>query len=183
ACLIDCRDLLDAAPPGRSALIGKDRVMAWEKAHRPLGPGDVVLFSSGYSDRFYRPLPEGRRFAADPVQGTAPASPDPDPACMEYLAARNVMTPRTDSASLGPPPDLAEPTHFAGLKHGMIWTESATGLGGLPPTGAFYCMLGPKYARGIYSEGRAFGVVGDPLARRLIDSARKKQVVDLSVVL
>ena len=44
-------------------------------------------------------------------------------------------------------------------------------------------MLGPKYAGGIYSEGRAFAVVGDPLARRLIDSARKKNVVDLSVVL
>ncbi len=44
-------------------------------------------------------------------------------------------------------------------------------------------MLGPKYAGGIYSELRAFAVVGDPLARRLIDSARKKNVVDLSVVL
>jgi kynurenine formamidase len=183
ACLIDCRDLLDAAPAGRSALIGKDRVIAWEKAHRPLGPGDVVLFSSGYSDRFYRPLPEGRRFAADPVQGTAPAWPDPDPDCMEYLAGRKVMTLGTDSASMGPLPELAEPTHFAGLKHGMIWTESATGLRDLPPTGAFYCMIGPKYAGGIYSEGRAFAVVGDPLARRLIDSARKKNVVDLSVVL
>ena len=44
-------------------------------------------------------------------------------------------------------------------------------------------MIGPKHAGGIYSEGRAFAVVGDPLARRLIDSARKKNVVDLSVVL
>jgi kynurenine formamidase len=183
ACVIDCRDLLDAAPPGRSALIRKERVIAWEKSHRPLGPGDVVLFSSGYSDRFYRPLPEGRRFAADPVQGTAPAWPGPDPECMEYLAGRDVMTLGIDSASMGPLPDLAEPTHFAGLKHGMIWTEGATGLGELPPTGAFYCMIGPKYAGGIYSEGRAFAVVGGALARRLIDSARKKNVVDLSVVL
>src|SRR5437763_424796 len=102
---------------------------------------------------------------------------------MEYLASRKVMNLGIDSTSMGPLPDLAEPTHFAGLKHGMIWTESATGLGALPTTGAFYCLLGPKYAGGIYSEGRAFAVVGDPLARRLIDSARKKNVVDLSVVL
>ncbi len=183
ACVIDCRDLIEAAPAGRSALIRRGRVIAWEKSHRPLGPGDVVLFSSGYSDRFYRPLPEGRRFAADPVQGSAPAWPGPDPECMEYLAGRNVMTLGIDSASMGPLPDLAEPTHFAGLKHGMIWTESATGLGELPSTGAFYCMIGPKYAGGIYSEGRAFAVVGDPLVRRLIDSARTKRVVDLSVVL
>jgi len=183
ACLIDCRDLLESAPPGHSALIGKERVMAWEKEHRVLGPGDVVLFRSDYSDRFYRPLPEGRRFAADPVEGKTPAWPDPDPACLEYLARRKVMTLGTDSASMGPLPDLAEPTHYAGLKHGMIWTESATGLGELPPTGAFYCMLGPKYAGGLYGEGRAFAVVGDPLAGRLIDSARKRNAVDLSVVL
>ena len=42
------------------------------------------------------------------------------------------MTLGTDSASMGPLPDLAEPTHYAGLKHGMIWTEGATNLGALP---------------------------------------------------
>ena len=42
---------------------------------------------------------------------------------MEFLATRGVMTLGTDSASMGPLPDLAEPTHYAGLKHGMIWTE------------------------------------------------------------
>ena len=62
-------------------------MIAWEKAHRPLGPGDVVLFRSGYSDKYYKPLPEGRRFVADPVEGKAPAWPDPDPDCMEYLAS------------------------------------------------------------------------------------------------
>jgi kynurenine formamidase len=93
------------------------------------------------------------------------------------------MTLGTDSTSMGPLPDLAEPTHYAGLRHGMIWTESATNLGALPATGAFYCMIGPKHEGGPYGEGRAFAVVGDPLARQLIDAARKKNVVDLSVVL
>jgi kynurenine formamidase len=183
ACVIDCKALLDSAPKGRSDLIKKERIIAWEKKHRPLGPGDVVLFHSGYSDKYYKPLPEGRRFAADPVEGKAPAWPGPDPACMEYLAGRKVMTLGIDSTSMGPLPDLSEPTHYAGLKHGMIWTESATGLGALPATGAFYCMIGPKHAGDPYSEGRAFAVVGGQLARRLIASARKKQVVDLSVAL
>jgi kynurenine formamidase len=183
ACVIDCRDLLDSAPKGRSDLIKKERIKAWEKKHRRLGPGDVVLFHSGYSDRYYKPFPEGRRFAADPVAGKAPAWPGPDPDCMEYLATQKVMTLGIDSTSMGPLPDLAEPTHYAGLKHGMIWTESATGLGALPATGAFYCMIGPKHAGDPYGEGRAFAVVGDPLARRLITSARKKNVVDLSVTL
>ena len=183
ACVIDCRDLLDTTPPGRSSLVTKERVIAWEKAHRPLGAGDVVLFRSGFSDKYYRPLPEGRRFAADPVEGKTPGWPDPDPGCMEYLATRQVMTLGTDSTSMGPLPDLAEPTHYAGLRHGMIWTESATGLGALPSTGAFYCMLGPKHAGGAFSEGRAFAVADGPIAARLIASARRKAVVDLSVVL
>src|SRR5262249_55596926 len=165
-----------------SDLIKKERVMLWEKKHRPLGPGDVVLFHSGFSDKYYRPFPEGRRFAADPVAGKTPAWPGPDPDCMEYLAKRKVMTLGIDSTSMGPLPDLAEPTHYAGLKHGMIWTESAIGLGALPVTGAFYCMIGPKHAGDPYAEGRAFAVVG-PLARRLITSARKKTAVDLSVPL
>jgi kynurenine formamidase len=183
ACVIDCRDLRDAGVLGHSPLVKKERVLAWEKEHRPLGPGDVVLFRSDYSDTYYRAFPEGRRYAAAPVEGSSPAWPDPDPDCMEYLASRKVMTLGTDSASMGPLPDLGEPTHYAGLKHGMIWTESATGLGALPPTGAFYCILSPKYAGGAYSEGRALAVLGDPLARRLIDSARNKKVVDLSLVL
>jgi kynurenine formamidase len=183
ACVIDCRDLLDAAEPGHSPLVTRDKVIAWEKQHRPLGPGDVVLFRSDYTDKYYRPLPQGRRFIADPLEGKNPAWPDPDPDCMEYLASRKVMTLGTDSASMGPLPNLAEPTHLAGLKYGMIWTESATALGQLPVTGAFYCMIGPKHAEGLYSEGRAFAVVGDPLANRLIESARKKNVVDLSVTL
>jgi kynurenine formamidase len=183
ACVIDCRDLCDSAPPGHSPLIRKERVIAWEKEHRPLGPGDVVLFNSGFSDAYYKALPEGRRFGADPLEAKAPAWPGPDPECMEYLAGRKVMTLGIDSTSMGPVPDLGEPTHYAGLKHGMIWTESNIGLGGLPPTGAFYCIMSPKYAGGIYSECRTLAIVGDPLARRLIDAARNKKVVDLSMVL
>ena len=72
----------------------------------------MVLFCSGYSDKYYKPLPEGRRFSADPVEGKTPAWPDPDPDCMEYLASRKVMALGTDSASMGPLPDLAEPTHL-----------------------------------------------------------------------
>ncbi|MFM7161578.1 MAG: cyclase family protein, partial [Planctomycetaceae bacterium] len=139
ACVIDCRDLLDSTPPGRSDLVTRERIMLWERTHRPLGAGDVVLFHSGFSDKYYKPLPEGRRFGADPVQGLTPGWPDPDPDCMEYLASRKVLTLATDSTSMGPLPNLAEPTHYAGLKHGMIWTESGIGFGQLPTTGAFYC--------------------------------------------
>ncbi|MBX3443459.1 MAG: cyclase family protein [Planctomyces sp.] len=183
ACVVDVRDLLDQAPKGVSPLVLRQHVERFEAANRPLRFGDVALFRSDYSDRYYRPFPEGRRFIADVLDRQAPGYPDPDPDCMEFLASRGVMALGTDSASMGPLPDLAEPTHYAGLKHGMIWTESATNLGALPATGAFYCMLGPRHEGGPYGEGRAFSIVGGELPARLIDSARNRRAVELSPVL
>lgn len=183
ACVIDVRDLLDQAPKGVSPLVTPAHVERFEKQHRRVRYGDVVLFRSDYSDKFYRPLPEGRRFIADALDRKAPGYPDPNPECMELLGARGVLTLGTDSASMGPLPDLAEPTHYAGLKHGMIWTEGATNLGALPSTGAFYCMLGPKHQGAPYSEGRAFSIVGGELPKQLIDATKHKRVVDLSPTL
>lgn len=183
ACVIDIRELLDQAPKGVSPLATPKHVEQFEKQHRKLKFGDVALFRSDYTDRYYRPYPEGTRFIADALDRNAPGYPDPNPECMEFLATRGVMTLGTDSASMGPLPDLAEPTHFAGLKHGMIWTESATNLGALPSTGAFYCMLGPRHLGGPYGECRAFSVVGGDLPQRLINAATNKRAVDLSPVL
>lgn len=183
ACVVDVRDLLDKAPNGVSPLVGPERVQQFERAHRPVRFGDVVLFRSDYTDKYYRPFPEGRRFIADALDRKAPAYPDPNPECMEYVAKRGVLTAGTDSASMGPLPDLAEPTHYAGLKYGMIWTESATNLGALPATGAFYCMLGPKHQGGPYSATRAFSLVGGELPKRLIESTKNKRAVDLSPTL
>lgn len=183
ACVIDIRDLLDKAPKGVSPLATPEHVKRFESHHRQLKFGDVALFRSDYSDLYYKPLPEGRRFIADVVDRKAVGYPDPDPDCMEYLATRGVMTVGTDSASMGPMPNLAEPTHYAGLRHGMIWTEGATNLGSLPATGAYYCMLGPKHQGGPYGECRAFSIVGGDLPKRLIDSAKNKQAVDVSPVL
>jgi kynurenine formamidase len=183
ACVVDVRDLLDKEAKGVSPLVRTAHVERFEQQHRRVGFGDVVLFRSDYSDTYYRPLPEGKRFIADVVDRLAPGYPDPDPDCMEFLGQRGVLTLGTDSASMGPMPDLAEPTHYAGLKYGMIWTEGATNLGELPPTGAFYCLLGPKHEGGPYGEGRAFSIVGGDLPARLIDSCRNKRAIDLSPTL
>ena len=184
ACVIDVSQLLDDAPDGYSPLILKEHILAWEKEHRPLGPGDVVLFRSGYTDRYYLPLPAGRRFVADPADERAPAWPAPVPEAMDYVGSRGVRTAGTDGPSMGPlRPALASATHTAGLQHEMNWAEGVIGLGEVPATGAFYCHLPPKHTGGIGGELRAFAVVGNPLSKWLIQAARHKRVLDLSVQL
>ena len=183
ACIVDIRDLLDQAPKGVSPLVKAEHVKRFEAAHRRLRFGDAVLFRSDYSDKYYRPLPEGSRFIAQILDRQAPGYPDPDPDCMEYLAARKVMILGTDSASMGPLPDLAEPTHYAGLKYGMVWTEAGTNYGQLPSTGAFYCTLGPRHKGSQYGEIRALSIIGGDLPERLIKAATAKRAVDLSPVL
>jgi kynurenine formamidase len=182
ACVIDCTDLLGKGKPGISPLITKDRVQAWEKEHRPLGPGDIVIFRSGW-DKFYQPFPAGRSYLADPLAGKAPGWPDPNPDCIHYLVTKKVMNAATDAPSMGPlPGEVALATHVAGLRHGMIWTEGATDLSSLPPTGAFYCMIGPHHVNGSGGEGRALAITGEA-APFLIDAARKQRVADLTVLL
>ncbi|MFP6764072.1 MAG: cyclase family protein, partial [Planctomycetaceae bacterium] len=183
ACVVDIRDLLNQAPNGTSPLVRRKHIQRFEKRHRPLSFGDVVLFRSDYSDLYYQPFPAGTRYIADALDRKTPGYPDPDPDCMEFLATRKVMTLGTDSASMGPLPNLAEPTHYAGLKYGMIWTEGATNLGSLPSTGAFYTLLGPKHKDGPYSEGRAFAIVNGDLPQRLIAASKARRAIDLSPTL
>ncbi|MDP7277762.1 MAG: cyclase family protein [Planctomycetaceae bacterium] len=182
AVVIDVTQLLNTTPNGVSSLIMPRHVLEWEKTHRKLRFGDVVLFRSGYTDKYYKPFPAGRRFVAAPVEGTVPAWPDPHPDTMTLLGRRGVQQVGCDSPSMGPLPTLGEPTHLAGLKFGMIFTESVTRLDRVKP-GSFYCVLGPRHANGMYGEGRAFAVPPGKLASRLIDSARNKRAVELSVVL
>ena len=183
ACVVDLRSLLDTTANGVSSLVRRSHFQKWEKKHRPLRFGDVVLMRSGYSDKYYLPMPAGRRFIADPLENKAPGWPDPDPDAMEFLASRKVFHIGTDSPSMGPIPDLAEPTHYAALKYGAVFTEAATNLASLPATGAFYCMMGPRHKDSPVGEGRAFAIVGNPLAQQLIKSARDKRVIDLSVTM
>lgn len=182
ACVIDVTALLDQAPNGVSPLVKKEHIIAWEKKHRPLGQGDIVLLWSGYSDKYYRPMPEGRRFLALPLEKKTPAWPDPDPECMAYMAKKGVTAVGCDSPTMGPMPDLAAAVHDEGLLRGLVFTEGATNLRKLPPTGAFYCMMGPRHFEGPYGEGRAFAIVGGQ-AKDLIKAAREKRVADLSVVM
>ena len=146
AVVIDATSLLDAAPPGKSPLIRVGHIQEWEQKHRPIRAGEVVLFHSGYSDRYYKPFPEGNRMTRDPVVfKSAPGWPAPEPAVMDYLHGKGVVHLGTDGPSMGPA-EGGQPVHVAGLKHGMSWEEMLTRLDRLPAEGAFYIALPIKVA-------------------------------------
>jgi kynurenine formamidase len=183
ACVVDVRRHCDEALEGSSYIIEPFLVHKWEQEHRPLKFGDVVMFRSDYSDRYYRPFPEGKRFIASALRKETAAWPAPSPETMTYLADKGVMTLGLDGPSMGPLPDMAVATHQAGGQRGLIWVEGATNLGSLPPSGSFIAILAAKHAGGSGGECRCVAITDKPLASRLNDSARRKRVVDLSVTL
>ena len=141
AVVVDATSLLDKASPGKSPRITVNFVKQWEQQHGAIQKGEVVLFHSGYTDRYYKPFPEGKRLSFDPVVvKSAPGWPAPEPELMEYLHGKGVMHLGTDGPSMGPA-DAGQATHVAGLKYGMSWEEMLINLNRLPPRGAFYIAL------------------------------------------
>ena len=183
ACVVDVTAYRDKAALGQSYLIGPEIVVEWEKNNRRIEPGDVVLFRSDYTDKYYKPFPAGDRFVSKTLKKEAPAWPAPTPETMEFLAKRGVTTLGLDGASMGPLPDLAVATHQAGGKRGMIWVECATNLKSLPVTGAFFAIMASKHVGGSGGECRCIAVTDTTLAKELIAMARAKSVSDLSVPL
>ncbi len=183
ACVIDVSDHLDEARPGESFLITPEIVLSWEQKNRKLGPGDIVLFRSGYSDHYYQPFPEGDRFVSTVLRNQTPGWPAPTPQTMKLLGERKVTAAGTDGASMGPVPTLAAATHQAGAAYGLVWTECLTGLDKLPATGAFYALLPNKHVGGSGGEARVFAIADPDLAKRLIERAKTRNVADLSALL
>ncbi len=194
---IDGRSMLDRAPPGVSPLFTMDQVKAAEASHRPMEPGDAVLYWSGYDDRHDRAAPDDRRLIVDPIAGTVPAWPAPDYDAAEYVGSRGVWIMGIDSPSmggLGPPkygspgPEgmfenpLALESHLGHFKYGAVHTEGLINLD-KTPNGSLYISLPVKHENSPTVETRAVAITNPTLAARLLKAVSAKRVVDLSVTL
>ena len=73
ACVLDATDLAGAAEPGQSPIFGRDRVLRWEREHRPIERGDAVLLHTGWTDAHYRTGEAGHLYAQAVVDGEATA--------------------------------------------------------------------------------------------------------------
>lgn len=158
AVVIDVRSILDQAPNGKSPQITPQIVSDWEAKNGSLQKGDIVLFHSGYTDKYYKPFPEGNRLAFEPlILQNKPGWPAPGPETMEYLHSKGVMHVGTDGPSMGFV-EGGQSTHVAGLKYGMSWDEQLTNLGKLPARGGFYISLPTKIVDGSGATTRAIGI-------------------------
>jgi kynurenine formamidase len=158
AVVIDVRAILDQAPNGKSPTIAPKMIQDWEAKNGALKKGDIVLFHSGYDDKYYKPFPEGNRLAFEPlVLQSKPGWPAPSPETMEYLNSKGIRHVGSDGPSMGPV-EGGQATHVAGLKYGMTWDEQLVNLGKLPARGAFYISLPTKIVDGSGATTRAVAI-------------------------
>ena len=141
-------------PPGISPIIGPELLLDWEREHGTFAAGDIVLFRTGWDQR-YRADDAGRGYLHDVVvTGRASGWPAPDPPAMELLLRRGVRCVGTDAPSMGSAHD-GQPVHVHGLSGGAVFVECLTGLDALPARGAEFCFLPLKLRDGTGAPGRA----------------------------
>jgi kynurenine formamidase len=156
AAVVDVRHLIDAAPAGvatnlrESPVITAELLREWERENGPFEPGEVVLFRTGWSDRYYRPLPEGFRYDR--------SHPAPGEGAIVHLHERGVRHIGIDARGIGQMQDDHTP-HWAALGRGMVATENLTNLGELPTRGAFFVFLPHKFEGATGGLGRAIAFV------------------------
>lgn len=152
---VDVTDLVGEVP-GQSPFIGTERVLETEDhLGRTLSAGDVVVFRSGWDQKFYKSGAEGRGYAFDvAVTKVSPGWPSPDVPCMQLLVDRGVRCAGTDGPSMGAAHD-GGPVHVVGLGGGMVFVEGLSNLAVVPDRGAMFQFLPIKIARSSGSPGRA----------------------------
>ena len=170
AVVVDCRALLAAnTAKGKSAQSSAPGSSAGRRATGRFQAGDVPLLYSTYTDRHYKPFPDGNRFKDrllwNPlIDKSVPAWVVLSPDAVELLFERGVAHIATDAPSFGAAEEPQE-SHVAGLKHGMTWTEQAVRLGTLPQRGAFF----------VCAPVQGPGAAGGHRARVRVQPARRRR--------
>jgi kynurenine formamidase len=159
--VIDVRHLAGTTDPKTwpaSPEIRPEVIDRYEKANGPLGPGDVVIFHTGWSDRFSRPLPGGKACLEDPLNGKSEGWPAPGPDAIMALAAKGVRCVVTDAPTLGGvKPERALMTYWALGGKSMAGVEYLTNVGQIPRQ-AYFLFAAVKIRGGHGGHGRAIAL-------------------------
>jgi kynurenine formamidase len=161
AVVIDLRAVLAAhKAKGKSAIVQRAWIERWEARYGRIQPGEVPLLYSGYTDRYFKRFPEGKRMQDRMLWKVLVDKSEPGwcalaPEAVELMWDRGVKHLATDGPSFGSA-EKGQEAHVAGLRHGMSWTECTIGLGRLPVRGAFFASAPYKVREQQAAIGRAF---------------------------
>lgn len=163
--VVDVRHLVgttERASWPASPAITVEHVKAHEEAFGPIAAGQVVIFNTGHTDTHFRPYERGRidGVMKGPLDGESEGWPAPTAEVIRYLAGKGVRHVAIDAPTLGPvDPKQRAFTYWAGVNNDMVFTEYLTGVGTLPPQGAFYIFLHPKIENTHGGPGRAVAIL------------------------
>lgn len=143
--------------PGVSPEIGLDVLLDHEATHGAVGPGDVVLVRTGWSERCYVPGAAGSAYVQDVLSGRSPGWPAPGDALLTALAERGVRTVGIDAPSIGAAHDPAA-NHLRAFDHDLLPVENLVNLGQVPPDSLFV-FLPLAFDGGTAGPGRAVVLV------------------------
>lgn len=158
AVVVDCRKLIDGFPKGEktrlkeSPVISRGFLEKWEEENGEFQAGDIVLFRTDWSDKYFVPYPEG--FGYDR------SHPSPGADAFELLGERGVGCCGVDTRGIGLMQDDYSP-HWACLGRNILAIENLTNLGSLPTRGALFVFLPHKFEGATGGMGRAIGIIGE----------------------
>jgi kynurenine formamidase len=164
AVVIDVTEQAAADPEYRLTV---EDVVAWEERHGEIPRGAIVLLYTGWSDFW----PDGQRYFGtdDPTQARDLRFPSYGEAAAALLVEEwGVAALGVDTASIDYGPSQDFPVHRLAAEVDVPGLENLTGLGELPPTGAWVAALPMKIAGGSGAPLRAVALVpareGEPIA-------------------
>jgi kynurenine formamidase len=133
-------------------------VEAWEAAHGRVPEGAIVLLRTGWSERW----PDRLRYLGDDTPGDASKLHFPAygaDAAELLVRERRVGALGLDTASLDHGPSRDFPVHRIAAAAEVPGLENLTGLGELPPTGAWVIALPSKIGGGSGAPLRAIALL------------------------
>src|SRR5262249_6060777 len=130
-------------------------IRKYEDKHGALRLGDIVIFHSGYSDKYCKLLDAGKKCMEDPLNGRSEGWPAPGPDAIIYLADKGIRCVATDGPTLGGvEPRRALSTYWALGTREMVGVEYLTNVGSVPQ-GAYFLFAAIKVKGCHGGPGRA----------------------------
>jgi kynurenine formamidase len=124
-----------------------DQIKSYEDKSGPLKEGEVVIFQTGYNDKFLNPPPKAKdgweqslnaAMWQDPLSGKSEGWPAPGPDAIVYLKSKGIRCVASDAPDLGGvEPGQALKTYWSLGSNEMVGVELLVNVGKIPKNAYF----------------------------------------------